>query len=63
MDGRRVTIGPGEFSFGGDENCRADSGGRLGHLSGQIGDVPCVQLIIENNAAAAWAGARPGAFR
>ncbi|MCB1486248.1 MAG: cupin domain-containing protein [Bauldia sp.] len=62
MDGQRVEIGAGEFSFGGDQDCKADSAGRIGHLSGQVGDVPCVQLIVQNNDPAAWAGARPGAF-
>ena len=62
MDGQRVTIGPGEFSFGGDQNCKEDAEGRIGHLSGQVGDVPCVQLIIQNSMTD-WVGARPGAFR
>jgi hypothetical protein len=63
MDGERVVIGPGEFSFGGDQDCRADPQGRVGHRSGQVGDVPCVQLIVQNNDPNAWLGARPGAFR
>ena len=62
MDGQRVVIGPGEFSFGGDQNCKADPQGRLGHLSAQVGDVPCVQLIVQNNDPKAWVGARPGTF-
>ncbi len=63
MDGQRVIMGPGEFCFGGDQNCKADARGRIGHLSGQVGGVPCVQLIVQNNDAKAWAGARPGAFK
>jgi hypothetical protein len=63
MDGERVVIGPGEFSFGGDQGCKADAHGRVGHLSGQVGDVPCVQLIIQNNERKAWVGARPGDFK
>ncbi len=63
MDGQRVVIGPGEFSFGGDQQSRADAQGRIGHLSGQLGDEPCVQLIVQNNDPAVWAGARPGFFR
>ena len=62
MDGERVVVGAGEFSFGGDQNCRAGADGRVGHLSGQVGDVPCVQLIVQNNDPAAWVNARPGAF-
>ena len=63
MDGQRVVIGPGEFSFGGDQGCKADDKGRIGHLSGQVGDVPCVQLIFQNNDPNAWVGAKPGAFK
>jgi hypothetical protein len=62
MDGERVVIGPGEFSFGGDQGCKVDAQGRIGHLSGQVGDVPCVQLIIQNNDPKAWVRARPGEF-
>lgn len=62
MDGERVTVGPGEFSFGGDQGCKADAKGRIGHLSGQVGDEACVQLIVQNNDPKAWVGARPGAF-
>ncbi len=61
MDGQRVEIGPGDFSFGGDQDCKADGQGRVGHLSGQVGDAPCVQLVVQRNDDA-WAGARPGAF-
>jgi hypothetical protein len=63
MDGERVVIGPGEFSLGGDQGCKTDAQGRIGHLSGQVGDVPCVQLIIQNNEPKAWVGARPGDFK
>jgi hypothetical protein len=62
MDGQRVVIGPGDFSFGGDQGCKPDAQGRLGHLSGQVGDMPCVQLIVRNNDPAAWVNARPGTF-
>ena len=63
MDGQRLVFGPGEFSFGGDQGCKADTQGRIGHLSGQVGDVPCVQLIVQNNDSKAWVGARPGDFK
>ncbi len=61
MDGQRQVFGPGEFSFGGDQGCLAGADGRIGHLSAQVGDEPCLQLIIQRNDDA-WSGARPGAF-
>ena len=39
-DGTRVEMGPGEISFGGDQNARPDSAGRQGHRSGTVGDAP-----------------------
>ncbi len=47
MDGTSVTMGPGEVSFGEDQNCRPDSAGRRGHSSRTIGDRPCVQMIVQ----------------
>lgn len=46
MDGQRVEMGPGEFSFGGDQHC-SDGEGRRGHLSGTLGDAPCVLMVIQ----------------
>jgi hypothetical protein len=46
MDGQRVEMGPGEISFGGDQNAR-EAGGRKGHLSGVVGDEPAVLLLIQ----------------
>ena len=46
MDGRRVEMGPGEFSFGGDQNC-VERDGRRGHCSGTVGDAPCVLMVIQ----------------
>ena len=46
MDGMRAEFGPGELSFGGDQNCR-ESDGRRGHRSGTVGDVPAVLMIIQ----------------
>jgi hypothetical protein len=43
MQGGRREFGPGEFSFGGDQNCRARDG-RKGHLSGTLGDEPAVLM-------------------
>ncbi len=46
MDGAHVEMGPGELSFGGDQNCRA-ADGKLGHRSGTVGDAPAVLMIIQ----------------
>jgi hypothetical protein len=47
MDGQAVTMGPGDISFGEDQNCVSDERGRKGHFSRTIGDVPCVQMIVQ----------------
>lgn len=62
MDGQRVVMGPGDLGYGGDQNCIEDAKGRLGHLSGQVGDVPTVQLILQRNDDK-WTALRPGAFK
>jgi hypothetical protein len=46
MDGTRVEMGPGDLSFGEDQNCVADSAGRKGHRSGTIGNEPAVLLTV-----------------
>lgn len=46
MDGTRVEMGPGELSFGGDQNCR-ESCGKLGHRSGTVGDIPAVLIVVQ----------------
>jgi hypothetical protein len=46
MDGMRVEMGPGELSFGGDQNCR-EADGRLGHRSGTVDDAPAVLMVIQ----------------
>ncbi len=61
MDGQKQVFGPGEFSFGGDQQCIATASGARGHLSAQVGDEPCMQLIIQRNDNQ-WSGARPGFF-
>ena len=48
MEGGRREFGPGEFSFGGDQNCR-ERDGRKGHLSGTLGDEPAVLMVIQFN--------------
>ena len=46
MDGVRVEMGPGELSFGEDQNTRAVSGKR-GHRSGTIGPEPAVLMLVQ----------------
>jgi hypothetical protein len=46
MDGSHVELGPGEFSFGGDQHCR-EVNGKRGHRSGTVGDKPAVLMIIQ----------------
>lgn len=47
MDGTRVEMGPGELSFGEDQLAREDANGRAGHLSGVVGEAPCVLMLIQ----------------
>ena len=47
MDGQRVEMGPGEVSFGEDQNCTADAMSRKGHKSGTVGDAPAVLMIVQ----------------
>jgi hypothetical protein len=61
-DGMRVEMGPGELSFGGDQNAKPDARGRVGHRSGTVGDVPAVVMIIQLDDKK-WVGSRPGAFK
>lgn len=46
MDGTRIEQGPGEFSFGEDQDCR-DRNGRKGHRSGTVGDQPAVLMTVQ----------------
>ncbi|MEP6938128.1 MAG: hypothetical protein ABI846_00065 [Rudaea sp.] len=52
MDGQRIEMGPGEFSFGGDQRC-AERDGRRGHRSGTVGDAPAVLMVIQLDGAPA----------
>ena len=61
MDGQRQVFGPGDFSFGGDQGCIATPEGAKGHLSAQVGEEPCLQLILQRNDDA-WRNAPPGFF-
>jgi hypothetical protein len=46
-DGTRTLMGPGEASFGEDQNSKADARGRRGHLSGTVGSEPAVLMVIQ----------------
>ena len=46
MDGVRVEMGPGEISFGEDQNTRQVDGKR-GHLSGTLGPEPAVLMLVQ----------------
>jgi hypothetical protein len=61
MDGQLQVFGPGEFSFGGDQDCITTADGAKGHLSAQVGDEPCLQLVVQRNDEA-WRSAPPGFF-
>ena len=47
MDGQRVEMGVGEISFGEDQNTKANAQGQKGHLSGTVGSVPAVLMIVQ----------------
>ena len=47
MDGHRVEMGPGDVSFGGDQNTKPNEQGHKGHLSGTIGKEPAQLMIIQ----------------
>ncbi len=47
MDGTRIEQGPGEFSFGEDQNCMASRDGRKGHRSGTVGGEPAVLMTVQ----------------
>jgi len=47
MDGTRVEMGPGELSFGNDQNTRPDDRGQRGHRSGTVGDRPAVLMLVQ----------------
>lgn len=47
MDGMRVEMGPGELSFGNDQNTKPDVRGRRGHRSGTVGEQSCVVMMAQ----------------
>ncbi len=46
MDGQRIEMGPGEISFGADQNTK-ELDGKKGHRSTTIGDQPAVLMLIQ----------------
>lgn len=46
QDGNRVEMGPGDIHWGEDIGGRRIDGNG-GHRSGQLGDAPCVQLMLQ----------------
>jgi quercetin dioxygenase-like cupin family protein len=46
MDGTKVTMGPGDISFGEDQN-NAVVDGRTGHRCGTVGDEPAVLMAVQ----------------
>lgn len=46
MDGTRVEMGVGELSFGADQGCR-ELDGRRGHLSGTVGAMSAVLMLVQ----------------
>lgn len=46
QDGVRVEMGPGDIHWGADKAAGIVDG-EIGHRSGQLGDVPCVQLMVQ----------------
>lgn len=61
MDGKRVEMGVGEISFGGDQNTKPNKNNQQGHLSGTAGDEPAMLMIIQLKDKC-WIGAKPGDF-
>ncbi|AEI37458.1 hypothetical protein ZMO02_02700 [Zymomonas mobilis subsp. pomaceae] len=45
-DGKRLEMGPGEISFGGDQNAQIVNG-QQGHQSGSVGNQPAKVIIIQ----------------
>ena len=46
QSGVRVEMGPGDIHWGADV-VAGEAHGQVGHRSGQLGDLPCVQLMIQ----------------
>ncbi len=59
MDGQRIEMGPGDISFGADQNTKPLDG-KKGHLSGTVGGEPATLMLIQFDALPA--GRRPCCF-
>ncbi|WP_137174167.1 hypothetical protein [Massilia sp. HP4] len=46
QDGQRVEMGPGEIHWG-EDLAEAGTHPGVAHRSGQLGDVPCVQMMVQ----------------
>lgn len=46
QDGSRVEMGPGDIHFGQDQGTE-EKDGKIGHLSGCVGEEPCYQLMVQ----------------
>jgi hypothetical protein len=46
-DGKRTVMGPGDVSFGEDQNSKPNKQGRKGHFSGTVGNKPAVLIIVQ----------------
>ena len=56
MDGMRVEMGPGDISFGEDQLAKEGPNGKVGHLSGTVGDAPAVMMVIQMDVTPAKGG-------
>jgi hypothetical protein len=61
MDGTLAVMRAGEYSYGGDQGCQVTADGKEGHLSAQVGDEVCVQLVIQRHDDS-WRNLPPGSF-
>lgn len=46
-DHKRVEMGPGEISFGEDQNTKPTDQNLKGHLSGAVGNTPAVLMVVQ----------------
>jgi len=58
QDGIRVEMGPGDIHWGADI-AGSTQNKEFGHRSGQLGDVPCVQLMVQSHDSIDWSVAAP----
>lgn len=46
QDGNRIVMGPGDLHFGQDQGT-TEQDGKVGHLSGCVGQEPCYMMIVQ----------------